>query len=112
MSRGPQPAPHSRLVNRNITALCGRTSLRLEPEIWDVLDAAARRLGLTTSGLVREIERASPHQPRTSAVRVWLVAHLRERAEAAEHASADALRRVAFDSIAAHAQTKETFDDA
>jgi predicted DNA-binding ribbon-helix-helix protein len=29
--------PRSRLVNRNVVAGTGRTSMRLEPELWDAL---------------------------------------------------------------------------
>lgn len=42
----------------------------------------------TASEMVREIERALPDLPRTSAVRVWLLSRMRERADAAERALA------------------------
>ncbi len=78
--------PPSRLVNRNVNASGGRTSLRLETAYWDEISAAAERERVTVSELVRRIELASPGQQRTSAVRVWLLTRLRERAETAERA--------------------------
>ncbi|MGI4976341.1 MAG: ribbon-helix-helix domain-containing protein, partial [Janthinobacterium lividum] len=36
----------SRLVNRNINATAGRTSMRLEPEFWDALREICQRESL------------------------------------------------------------------
>lgn len=84
MNRPRYRRPASGLHNRNVAALSGRTSLRLESEYWDALSGECAREGLTPSGLVRRIEGELPHLPRTSAVRVWLLTRLRERVEAAD----------------------------
>lgn len=95
--------PESGLINRNVMALSGRSSLRMEACFWESLSDESARRGVNQSELVREIERALPDLPRTSAVRVWLLTRLRERAEAAERApsAADASAVIAPLSAAA-----------
>ena len=80
--------PESALINRNVGASSGRTSLRLEEEFWLALQDECERRRLTASEMVREIERALPGLPRTSAVRVWLLTRMRERAETVDRAPA------------------------
>ena len=46
----------SRLVNRNVVAERGRTSMRLEPELWDALAEICLREGHDLNRLVRQIE--------------------------------------------------------
>lgn len=85
----------TRLVNRNITAATGRTSMRLEPELWDALDQIARETGQTLAELIRRAESASRSGGRTSAVRVFVVGYFRSRAgtpEAAPDPGAGAAR--------------------
>jgi predicted DNA-binding ribbon-helix-helix protein len=70
--------PPSRLVNRNVIAGSGRTSMRLEPEFWEALaDICAReRVGMGT--LVRRIEARGHAGGRTSAVRVAVLQYYRD----------------------------------
>lgn len=78
----------SRLINRNVTAVGGRTSLRIEPETWDALGEICQRERLTLGELVRQIERAFPDHPRTSAVRVFALDYFRVAATEAGHRAA------------------------
>ena len=79
----------SRLVNRNITATTGRTSMRLEPEVWAALEEVCHREDLTLADLVQKIECGKPHEGgRTSAVRVWCLDYFRTAATKGGHAAA------------------------
>ncbi len=83
----------SRLINRNITAGNGRTSMRLEPELWDALEQIARETGDTLGGLIRRAEENKHEGGRTSAVRVFVVQYF--RAAACAHSSVAAAAEVA-----------------
>ena len=48
----------SRLINRNVVGMGGRTSMRLEPELWDALDEIARREGMSIAETIRVVELA------------------------------------------------------
>lgn len=71
--------PQSRLVNRNVRTTRLRTSIRLEPEFWGALDEICYIEKVDRNELVRRIESAAPDTPRTSAVRVFILQHLRNR---------------------------------
>jgi predicted DNA-binding ribbon-helix-helix protein len=75
----------SRLINRNVRAGAGRTSMRLEPELWDALLEICEREGQDMSTLVRSVEAAAPPGGRTSAVRVYVVSYYRAAATEAGH---------------------------
>jgi predicted DNA-binding ribbon-helix-helix protein len=75
----------SRLVNRNVVAERGRTSMRLEPELWDVLLEICEREGQDISSLVRTIESAGHSGGRTGAVRVFVLTYYRSAATEAGH---------------------------
>ena len=77
----------SRLVNRNVVAERGRTSMRLEPELWDQLSEICKREGEDIGALVRKIEAAGQTGGRTSAVRVFVVSYFRAAATEAGHAA-------------------------
>ena len=68
------------LVNRNVTALRGRTSMRLEPELWDALEEICTREALSLTEVVKQIERVGHPGGRTSAVRVHVLAYFRRAA--------------------------------
>ena len=68
----------SRLVNRNVTALRGRTSMRLEPELWEALEEICRREKLTLGELVKRVEQFEHPGGRTSAVRVYVLGYFRD----------------------------------
>jgi predicted DNA-binding ribbon-helix-helix protein len=76
------------LVNRNIVAGRGRTSMRLEPELWDALVEICRREGVDPGQLVRRVEDQGHAGGRTSAVRVYLLSYFRLAATEAGHADA------------------------
>jgi predicted DNA-binding ribbon-helix-helix protein len=78
----------SRLVNRNIIALRGRTSMRLEPELWDALHEVALREGRTLGDIVKRIERHGHPGGRTSAVRVYVLDYFRMAATEDGHLGA------------------------
>ena len=76
----------SRLVNRNVVAERGRTSLRLEPELWDMLSEICEREGHDISALVRQIEASGHAGGRTSAVRVYIANYYHAAATENGHA--------------------------
>ena len=78
----------SRLVNRNVVAERGRTSMRLEPELWDALLEICERERQDVSTLVRRVEQARHDGGRTSAVRVFVVGYFRAAASEQGHANA------------------------
>ena len=71
---------NSRLVNRNITSTTGRTSMRLEPEVWDALRDICLRERLDLRELLRRIEGPGGEGGRTSAVRVYVLQYFRAAA--------------------------------
>lgn len=73
------------LVNRNVTALRGRTSMRLEPELWDALEEICTRESLTMAEVIKQIERTGHPGGRTSAVRVHVLTYFRNAASDAGH---------------------------
>lgn len=81
-------AKESRLVNRNVLGALGRTSIRLEPEMWEALEEALRREGMTCAQFITQIDKARPKEPRTSVVRTWLLDYYRRAATEAGHAKA------------------------
>jgi len=80
--------PTSRLVNRNVVAGRGRTSIRLEPELWDALSEICAREARDRSALVRQVEAASHSGGRTSAIRVYIQNYFRAAATETGHAGA------------------------
>ncbi|PPQ26608.1 ribbon-helix-helix domain-containing protein [Rhodopila globiformis] len=80
--------PVSRLVNRNVVAERGRTSMRLEPELWDALNEICERESQDMSTLVRHVEAAGHTGGRTSAIRVFILNYFRNATTEAGHAGA------------------------
>jgi predicted DNA-binding ribbon-helix-helix protein len=78
----------SRLINRNVVAERGRTSMRLEPELWEALLEICGREGQDMSSLVRKVEQSGHAGGRTSAVRVFVLSYFRVAATEAGHAAA------------------------
>jgi len=78
----------SRLTNRNIVAISGRTSMRLEPELWDALLEICHRESQDLHGLIRQVDALRREEGRTSAVRVFLLQYFRAAATEAGHAAA------------------------
>ncbi len=78
----------SRLVNRNITAINGRTSMRLEPEVWDALREICLREGIELRDLIQRVEQTTDEGGRTSAVRVHVLQYFRAAATETGHRAA------------------------
>lgn len=78
----------SRLVNRNVIALNGRTSMRLEPEIWDALRDICLREQVSLGALIQRIEQSHLPGARTSAVRVHVLRYFRLACTETGHAGA------------------------
>ena len=78
----------SRLVNRNIIAARGRSSMRLEPEIWDALQEICRREQVALGDLVQQVEGKAGQGGRTSAMRVFVFQYFRMAATEDGHSSA------------------------
>jgi predicted DNA-binding ribbon-helix-helix protein len=77
--------PGSRLINRNVVAGRGRTSMRLEPELWDALLEICQRERQDINRLVRQIEAEGHSGGRTSAVRVFVLQYFRSAANESGH---------------------------
>jgi len=78
----------SRLVIKNVVARQGRTSMRLEPELWSALEELCRREQTSLAQMVRQIEDGGAPGSRTSAVRVQIVRYFRAAATEAGHREA------------------------
>jgi len=78
----------STLINRNIVAERGRTSMRLEPELWDALAEICRRERTSPSELCRRIEKMGLKGGRTSAMRVYVLQYFRAAATEEGHIAA------------------------
>lgn len=72
----------SRLLVRTLCVASGRTTMRLEPELWDALDEICRRERLTLGELVRRIH---VRGNRTSSVRTYALVYFRAAATEAGH---------------------------
>jgi predicted DNA-binding ribbon-helix-helix protein len=60
-------------LKRSLTIAGHRTSLSLEPEFWEALQAAAAKRGHPVATLVAEIDGTRGGRNLSSAVRVWLL---------------------------------------
>lgn len=77
----------SRLINRNVIVGSGRTSMRLEPELWEALLEICQREGRDVHALIREVDAMRHEGGRTSAVRVFLLEYFRTAATESGHAT-------------------------
>ena len=88
-----QPRRHSEnfpssLVIRNVVVGGHRTSVRLEPVMWDALHDIARRRRVTIHDLVTAIDRERTASSLTAAIRVYLVDFYRAAALSARQSAA------------------------
>jgi predicted DNA-binding ribbon-helix-helix protein len=63
----------SSLVIRNVVVAGHRTSVRLEPAMWEALQDIARRLEITIHDLVTRIDRNRSSSSLTAGIRVYIV---------------------------------------
>lgn len=69
------------LVIRNVTVLGKRTSMRMEPQIWDAMIEVTRRENLSVHQLCSLVaERSCRPESLTAAIRVFLLAYFRAAA--------------------------------
>ncbi len=76
----------STLVNRNIFLGDRRTSLRLEPAMWDALSEICRREGMSPHELCHLIDRRRQASSLTAAIRVFIMAYFKSAATEEGHA--------------------------
>lgn len=72
LRRNRETAPSS-LVIHNVVVDGHRTSVRLEPVMWDALQDIAQRQGVTVHDLVSSIDRRRMASSLTAAIRVHIV---------------------------------------
>lgn len=82
-------AQKSTLVSKNITILGRRTSVRLEPEMWNALKDISRRENCSIHDICSLIHiRKNPITSLTAAIRVFLMLYYRAASNADGHAKA------------------------
>jgi len=67
------PAPPPGIVKRSVSIAGHRTSISLEPEFWDALQALARTRGLSVQALVGAVDAARAGRNLSSAIRVHVL---------------------------------------
>ncbi|WP_428644626.1 ribbon-helix-helix domain-containing protein [Roseibium sp.] len=68
------------LIKRSLTLHGHRTSLALEPDFWEVVDAYTEQKRQSLAGLIAEIDdNRDPDDPLSSAVRVWALQQAKAR---------------------------------
>ena len=67
-------------ISKNVTISGRRTSLRLEPAIWDAVEDICEKEGLTIHELITLIDHRRNETSRTSAVRTFVVTYLHDLA--------------------------------
>jgi len=75
----------STLRSGNVTVAGRRTSIRLEPAMWQALREISAREGKTVHTLVTEIERGRAQSSLTAAIRVFLLDYFRAAATEEGH---------------------------
>ena len=78
----------SSLVNRNIVIDGRRTSVRLEPQMWDALEEIARREERTVHHVCTAASRLRRHSTLTAGLRVFILRYFREAATPEGHTNA------------------------
>ncbi len=88
--RRHRETPPTSLVIHNVVVGRHRTSVRLEPVMWEALQDIARRQHVTLHDLVTEIDRGRTASSLTAAIRVYIVNFYRAAAlsETPQQASA------------------------
>ena len=67
----------STLVNRNVTVSGHRTSMRLEPAMWEALEEICRREKLTVHEVCSLVDSRRTQSPLTAAMRVFILGYFR-----------------------------------
>jgi predicted DNA-binding ribbon-helix-helix protein len=69
----------SRLISRNVMDGLQRTSIRLEPELWDAIQDICSREGIPLTTFVNRARRPQSAGGLTSSVRIYIVAYYRTK---------------------------------
>jgi predicted DNA-binding ribbon-helix-helix protein len=75
----------STLINRNVTVMGRRTSVRLEQPMWDALEEMCRRERKVLNQLVTEIEHNRQESSLTAAIRVTIMLYFKNAATERGH---------------------------
>lgn len=100
-ARTPIARAKSSLLSRNVTVAGHRTSVRLEPDMWDALQEVARRECRSLHQICTMVDqRRAPDTSLTAAIRVFVMAYFRAAAtesghEKAGHGSVDEAQKAA-----------------
>ena len=78
----------STLINRNVTVAGRRTSLRLEPAMWDALEEVARRERSTVHQICALVDARRSESSLTAAIRVFILGYYRAAATEDGHGNA------------------------
>ncbi len=78
----------STLVSRNVTVAGKRTSVRLEPSMWDALAELCRRENCTTNEICTLVARSQDSSSLTAAIRVVILSYFRNAATEEGHLQA------------------------
>ena len=84
MARKPKAA----MFARNVTVAGRRTSLRMEPEMWDALQEVASREKISLHDLCTAVARKRGLHSMTAAILVYLLNYVRVAATDAGHRNA------------------------
>lgn len=68
---------NSTLVNRNVTVNGHRTSMRLEPAMWDALEDVCRRESLSIHDVCSLVDTRRTQSSLTAAIRVFILGYFR-----------------------------------
>ncbi|MFQ5776102.1 MAG: ribbon-helix-helix domain-containing protein [Kiloniellaceae bacterium] len=77
----------STLVNKNVFIGRRRTSVRLEPAMWDALAEICRREGMTLHEVCGLVDARRQASSLTAAIRVFILTYFRSAATEAGHAN-------------------------
>ncbi|MEQ9332937.1 MAG: ribbon-helix-helix domain-containing protein [Thalassobaculum sp.] len=66
------------LESRNVTVGGRRTSMRLEPQMWDAIETIAKLEGMSINRLCAEIDQRRRDVGLTSATRVFIISYYRQ----------------------------------
>ena len=74
----------SAIIKRSVSLAGHKTSISLEDAFWNYLKEVAERRGVSVSVIVAEIQAQDRQTNLSSAIRLFVLEHARERCETAE----------------------------
>lgn len=100
----------STLINKNVVVAGHRTSMRLEPEMWDALTEICQREKCSISEICTLVDERRGTSSFTSAVRVFILTYFRKAVSNANASSGDG--RLNRPDGAQSTNTSKTLEDA